>query len=146
MDISTATARVYLASAVVNRDDPEMAKLYGGERTPEQFEAFEDARSEIAWLAWEPYLFGPSLAKLLEDVSGLPTLIIWGCEDAVIPLSAGEVYSKGDCGLEAGVLDRCGHRPEIGEIADFAVCSRRACSASRTTSNFVSSGLARDSF
>ncbi|HKD65636.1 MAG TPA: alpha/beta hydrolase [Candidatus Binataceae bacterium] len=119
MDIFTVTARAYLASTVLDRDTPELAKLYGGERTPEQFEAFEDARSEIARLAWEPYLFSPSLPHLLEGVTGLPTLIIWGRQDPVVPASAGEAYSKVIAGSRLALLDRCGHRPEIEKTDDF---------------------------
>ncbi len=120
MDIFTVTARAYLSSTVLDRDNtPELAKLYGGERTPEQFEAFEDARSEIARLAWEPYLFSPSLPKLLEGVAGLPTLIVWGRQDPVIPLSAGELYNKSIAGSRLAVLDRCGHRPEIEKPGEF---------------------------
>ncbi len=120
MDIFTVTARAYLASTVLDPGNtPEFGKLYGGERTPEQFEAFEDARSEIARLAWEPYFFGNSLPKLLEGVSGLPTLIIWGRQDPVIPLSAGEAYNKAIAGSRLAVLDQCGHRPEIEKGAEF---------------------------
>jgi pimeloyl-ACP methyl ester carboxylesterase len=120
MDIFTQTARAYLAATVLDRDNtPEFGKLYGGERTPEQFEAFEDARSEIARLAWEPYFFGPSLPRLLEGVTGLPTLLIWGRQDPVIPLSAGEAYNKAITGSKLAVLDRCGHRPEIEKTAEF---------------------------
>jgi pimeloyl-ACP methyl ester carboxylesterase len=120
MDIFTLTARSYLSATVLDRDNtPELAKLYGGERTPEQFEAFEDARTEIARLAWEPYFFSPSLPKLLEGVAGLPTLIVWGRQDPVIPPSAGELYNKSIAGSKLAVLDRCGHRPEIEKTAEF---------------------------
>jgi pimeloyl-ACP methyl ester carboxylesterase len=120
MDIFTLTARSYLTATVLDANDtPELAKLYGGERTPEQFEAFEDARTEIARLAWEPYLFSPSLPKLLEGVTGLPTLIIWGRQDPVIPVSASELYNKSIAGSKLALLDRCGHRPEIEKTAEF---------------------------
>jgi pimeloyl-ACP methyl ester carboxylesterase len=120
MDIFTVTARTYLGNTVLDRDNtPEFNKLYGGERTPEQFEAFEDARSEIARLAWEPYLFNHSLPHHLEGVTGLPTLLIWGRQDQVIPLSAGEAYNKAIAGSKLAVLNQCGHRPEIEKTADF---------------------------
>ncbi len=120
MDIFTVTARAYLAATVLDQNNtPEFGKLYGGERTPEQFEAFEDARSEIARLAWEPYFFSNSLPKLLEGVSGLPALIIWGRQDPVIPVSAGEAYNKSIAGSKLAVLDQCGHRPEIEKTAEF---------------------------
>lgn len=120
MDIFTVTARTYLGNTVLDRDNtPEFNKLYGGERTPEQFEAFEDARTEIARLAWEPYFFSPSLPKLLEGVAGLPTLIIWGRQDPVIPASAGETYNKAIVGSKLALLDRCGHRPESEKTEEF---------------------------
>ncbi len=79
MDIFTVTARAYLGLTVHDREKtPEFNQLYGGERTPEQFVAFEDARSEIARLAWEPYFFSPSLPKLLEGVAEASALINWG--------------------------------------------------------------------
>src|ERR1700730_15951061 len=113
-DIFVVTQRTPLNLSIHDPDStPEFNQLYGGERTPEQFEAFEDARSEIARLAWEPYFFSHSLPKLLEGVAGLPTLIIWGRQDAVVPLSAGEAYHKAIAGSKLAVLDQCGHRPEI---------------------------------
>ena len=100
---------------------PEFAKLYGGQRTPEQFEAFEDARTENARLTWEPIMNNPALQHLLPGVSGLPTQIIWGREDAVVPVSAAESYRKGLSKTDAKltIYDHCGHRPEIEKSAEF---------------------------
>ena len=68
---------------------PEYNSLYGGgERTPAQLEAFEDARTETARLAWEPILNNPTLPYFLQGVKGLPTQLIWGREDRVVPVSA----------------------------------------------------------
>ncbi|MEW6299376.1 MAG: alpha/beta hydrolase [Thermodesulfobacteriota bacterium] len=120
MDMFTVTARAYLDASVHNaQDTPEFAKLYGGEQTPEQFEAWEDARAETARLAWQPYMYNPSLGPLLEGVTGLPTLIIWGKDDKVVPVSAAEVYKKSIAGSELVVFENCGHRPEIEKQAAF---------------------------
>ena len=73
MDMFTVSARAYLHASV---HDPaqtsEFPLLYGGAPTPEQFEAWEEARAETARLAWRPYLYNPSLGPLLEGVRGLP--------------------------------------------------------------------------
>ncbi len=62
-DVFSVTARTSLELSVYDAEaTPEFAKLYGGERTPEQFEAFEDARTENARLTWEPIMNNPSLA------------------------------------------------------------------------------------
>jgi pimeloyl-ACP methyl ester carboxylesterase len=119
-DLFTVPARSYLAASVHKIEGTaEFAKLYGGEQTPAQFEAWEDARAETSRLAWEPYMFNPSLPQLLEGIAGLPTLIVWGRQDAVVPVSAGELYHKSIPGSEFLVLDGCGHRPEIEKQAEF---------------------------
>jgi pimeloyl-ACP methyl ester carboxylesterase len=120
MDMFVVTARTYLNASV--RDSasvPEFASLYGGEETPGQFEAWEDARAESARLAWKPYMHNPSLGSLLEGISRLPTLIVWGRDDVVVPLSAGHRYNEAITGSELAVFDECGHRPEIEQTPQF---------------------------
>lgn len=121
MDMFGMSARSFLNASVKDPDNtPEFADLYGGEATPEQFEAWEDARAQASRLAWEPYMYNPSLAHLLEGVSGLPTLLIWGKQDEVVPISAGEVYHRSIQGSELVVFDDCGHRPEIEKSGEFS--------------------------
>ncbi|MEZ5428317.1 MAG: alpha/beta fold hydrolase [Pyrinomonadaceae bacterium] len=48
-----------------------------------------------------------------------PTLIIWGREDALIPLADGEKFNKGIKGSELAIFDNCGHVPQIEKAADF---------------------------
>ena len=120
LDLFIVTARTYLDASVHDASaTPEFGSLYGGEQTTEQFEAWEDARAESARLAWKPYMHNPSLPHLLEGVRGLPTLIVWGRDDRIIPLSAGEAYSRAITGSELLVLDNCGHRPEIEQTTRF---------------------------
>ena len=120
LDLFIVTARTYLDASVHDVSaTPEFGSLYGGEQTTEQFEAWEDARAESARLAWKPYMHNPSLPHLLEGVRGLPTLIVWGRDDRIIPLSAGEAYSRAITGSELLVLDNCGHRPEIEQTTRF---------------------------
>ena len=120
LDLFIVTARAYLDASVNDPSGtPEFASLYGGEETTDQFEAWEDARAESARLAWKPYMHNPSLPHLLEGVQGLPSLIVWGREDRIVPLSAGHVYNRAIAGSELLVLDDCGHRPEIEKTPEF---------------------------
>ncbi|MGH7934089.1 MAG: alpha/beta fold hydrolase [Candidatus Binataceae bacterium] len=122
MDIFAVTAHTELNASVHDHDaTPEFNKLYGGERSPEQFEAFEEARTENARLTWEPILHNPSLPHFLEGVKGLPVQIVWGKDDAIVPVSAAEAYHKALKNTEAKVTiyDQCGHRPEIEKSAEF---------------------------
>ncbi len=120
MDMFVVTARAYLNASVHDpANTPEFATLYGGDATPEQFEAWEDARAEAARLAWQPYMHNPSLGPLLEGISGLPTLLVWGREDRIVPNSAGHIYNRSIVGSELATFDGCGHRPEIEKSREF---------------------------
>ena len=124
LDLFILTARAYLDASVHDAAaTPEFASLYG-EETPEQFEAWEDARAESARLAWKPYMHNPSLPHLLEGVRGLPALILWGRDDRIVPVSAGYAYSRAIAGSELLVLDNCGHRPEIECTSEFVASVR----------------------
>ena len=119
-DMFQVTAKAYLDASVKDiQGTPEFAKLYGGEPTPEQFEAWEDARAESARVAWVPYMFNPSLGPLLTCGDQVKTLILWGRDDQIAPVSAAAVYQKSIAGSELIVLDGCGHRPEVEQTHTF---------------------------
>ena len=120
LDLFIVTARAYLDASVHDAAATrEFASLYGGKETTDQFEAWEDARAEAARLAWKPYMHNPSLPHLLEGVYGLPTLIIWGRQDRIIPLSAGQAYNRAISGSELLIFEDCGHRPEVERTSEF---------------------------
>ena len=67
-DLFTVPALVYLRDSV--RDVADIAGVSArftmADVSEAQYEAFEDARAETARLAWQPYMFNPSLPHLLE--------------------------------------------------------------------------------
>jgi pimeloyl-ACP methyl ester carboxylesterase len=120
MDMFTVPAAIYLRESVRDpAQTPEYPALYGGGTSPEQYEAFEDARAETARLAWQPYMFNPSLPHLLEGAVNAPTLLVWGRDDRVVPISASQVFQKSIKNSRTVVLDRCGHRPEVERSEQF---------------------------
>lgn len=48
-----------------------------------------------------------------------PTLIIWGKQDGLLPVSDGEKFNKGITNSEFVVFDNCGHVPQTEKAADF---------------------------
>ena len=106
------------ASVLDSEKTPEFGQLFGG-IGPEQFELWEDARAQTARLAWQPYMHNPSLTHLLEAVDTLPTLLVWGKQDRVVPLNAGEIYNKSIKDSKLLVFEQCGHRPEIEKSPEF---------------------------
>ena len=72
-----------------------------------------------ARLVWKPYMRSHTLAGLLRGVA-TPTLVVWGRDDAIIPLSVCRRYADAIPGARATVLDRCGHMPEMEQPEAFA--------------------------
>jgi pimeloyl-ACP methyl ester carboxylesterase len=48
-----------------------------------------------------------------------PTLIVWGREDGLTPLSLGERFKREIRGSELLVIEKCGHVPQIEKAAEF---------------------------
>ena len=82
------TIRTHLRATVADPGTAEFGSIYGGEMTPEQFEAFEDARAESARIGWEPYMHNPSLPYLLRGVKNVSTLLVRGSEDRIVQRAA----------------------------------------------------------
>ena len=62
----------------------------------------------------------PILPHLLPRLINLPSLIVWGLDDSIVPLSAGELYHSSIPGSELVVMEQCGHRPDIEKPAEVA--------------------------
>ena len=119
-DLFKVPALVYLRESVRDPErTPEFATLYGGGTSPEQYEAFEDARAETARLAWQPYMFNPSLPHLLEGTANSPSLIVWGRNDQVVPISTAGVYQRSMKNSRVVIFEACGHRPEVEASEGF---------------------------
>jgi len=96
----------------------EYAQYYGKEWTPEEEEQVEINREMAARLLWKPYMRSHTLAALLRGIA-TPTLLVWGREDTIIPLSACRLYQQAIPGATAKILDRCGHMPELEQPDAF---------------------------
>lgn len=91
---------------------------YTRQLTPEE-QTVEHANREMASrLCWNPYLHNFSLPYYLRKVS-TPTLIIWGREDAIIPVECGALYQRALPHATLKVIDHCGHSPAIEKPQAF---------------------------
>jgi pimeloyl-ACP methyl ester carboxylesterase len=119
MDIFPITIRTHLLATVADpANSPEFSRLYGGEMTPEVFEAFEDARAETARIGWEPYMHDPSLQYRLRGIK-TPTLLVWGTADKVLPRGCIDAYKAAITGAQVAIVEKAGHRPEIENSTEF---------------------------
>jgi pimeloyl-ACP methyl ester carboxylesterase len=60
-----------------------------------------------------------SLPHLLHRLKKLKTLIVWGREDAIVPISAGDAYQQAIIGSQLHIIEQCGHRPEVEKTTEF---------------------------
>jgi pimeloyl-ACP methyl ester carboxylesterase len=119
-DIFLVVSRDYITRSVADpASTPEFKQVCPDTPTPEQTEAWELAREETCRLTWKPYMHYPALPQLVRRLKRLPTLIIWGRQDAIVPLSAGQAYHEAIQGSRLVVINNCGHRPEIEKPDEF---------------------------
>jgi pimeloyl-ACP methyl ester carboxylesterase len=92
----------------------------------EQLFAAMKNRLTLAKLAWQPRLYNRDLHKWLHRIS-VPTLLLWGDRDKVIPSAYGPAYQRLIPGAKLHVFKDCGHLPQmertddyVGEIVAFA--------------------------
>jgi pimeloyl-ACP methyl ester carboxylesterase len=87
-------------------------------RTPAE-EAVQWSNREMASrLCWKPYMHNPKLPEYLRLVQ-VPTLIVWGRQDRIVPLACGEVYQEVLQGSTLHVIDQCGHVPHREKTQEF---------------------------
>lgn len=113
---------------------PEYGQYYGRAWTPEEEDQIEGNREMVARVAWKPYLRSHTLAALLGGVA-TPTLLVWGREDGIIPLSACQLYQRAIKGSRVHILDQCGHLPDMEKPAELVhiVLSFLATQSARPT-------------
>lgn len=120
LDMFLITAREYFEENFVDfNSTPEYSTAYPAEPTPEQVELWECSREESARLTWRPYMYHAALPHLLGRLQDLPTLLVWGEQDGVIPVSAGEVYQQAIQGARLEIIPNCGHHPEMEQTDEF---------------------------
>ena len=88
------------------------------EMTPEEALVDFSNREMASRLLWRPYMHNPSLPHYLADVA-TPTLVVWGRQDAIVPLECGELFHRALGNSKLQVIDNCGHSPQIEKPVEF---------------------------
>ncbi|MBI3325370.1 MAG: alpha/beta fold hydrolase [Nitrospinae bacterium] len=97
---------------------PDYETLVDRKLTPEEEDAQWRNREMASRLCWKPYLHNPKLPAYLRGVK-IPTLIVWGRQDAIIPLNCGELYHQALSHSTLHVIDSCGHSPGVEKPQEF---------------------------
>lgn len=93
--------------------------LFGRKPSPEEREAQQINREAAIRYCWKPYMHDPSLPELLLRLRKIPTLIVWGREDKIIPPECAELYHQAIAGSRLALIERAGHFPHLEQPAEF---------------------------
>ncbi len=92
-------------------EEAAFAAVYGDVST-DQLEAWDIAREMSFRVAWKPYMYNQTLPHLLGGVR-TPALIIWGDDDRIVPISAGQAYARALREATFTSIPACGHFAEM---------------------------------
>jgi pimeloyl-ACP methyl ester carboxylesterase len=92
-------------------DQAAFTAVYG-DVTTDQLEAWDIAREMSFRTAWKPYMYSQTLPHLLGGVR-CPALIIWGDDDRIVPVSAGQAYARALHDATMTTIPECGHFAEM---------------------------------
>jgi pimeloyl-ACP methyl ester carboxylesterase len=93
--------------------------LYGGEFTDEVLLQWDLNREMVARVSWKPYMYSRQMSPLLAEVD-VPTLLVWGDHDAVVPLDCAEQYRAALPDARLEVVGGCGHAVDLEQPETLA--------------------------
>ena len=100
---------------------PEVAKLMFHDpsqapnpaaMTDEQSTVLAADRIAHAMYTWDPYMHNPKLRYRLHRID-VPTLLVWGASDGVVPVAYAEAYGALIPGARLAVIPNAGHLPHM---------------------------------
>ncbi|MEW6732247.1 MAG: alpha/beta hydrolase [Acidobacteriota bacterium] len=96
-----------IAQALVQDDPPE-----------EMLMLLLKAMEALARIGWNPYLHNPKLHGRLHRIN-IPTLILWGENDQLVPPIYGEAFRDAIANSELVLIKNCGHLPIFEQTEKF---------------------------
>ena len=92
---------------------------FGEEPELEQLLAWDLNREMTTRVTWKPYMHNSALPHLLPTVQ-TPTLLVWGSQDRIVPLEAGQLYADALPNAQLEVVDGAGHWLELERPDELA--------------------------
>ena len=124
-DMFLVIARDFMTASVLDPErTPEFDDYCPETPSTELAEQWEVNREEASRLSWKPYMYYAGLPHLLPRLKDLPTMLIWGKQDGIVPVSAAHVYQESIPGSRLELIDDCGHQPEVEQTDRFVALMR----------------------
>jgi pimeloyl-ACP methyl ester carboxylesterase len=108
--------------------DPERAARRLGDMAKVDMNIVAKNRNTVTRLAYRPRFHNPGLAKWLHRIT-VPTLLVWGEKDGLVPSEFGAAYRAAIPGSRLVVLKHAGHAPFDEQKDAFLAMFREFCRA-----------------
>ena len=89
-------------------DESKFDEIFTPNPSDETRALWDYSREMTARIAWKPWMFSRSLPPLLTAVR-VPTLLVWGSHDRVVPVSTGQLYERALQNARLEIVQDCGH-------------------------------------
>jgi pimeloyl-ACP methyl ester carboxylesterase len=86
----------------------EYQRIYGAAPIQDFGGVREAGRTMAMRMCFKPYMYDPALPGMLAKIR-VPTLIVWGNDDRIVPLECATLFQQAIPGAELKILDQCGH-------------------------------------
>ncbi|MBV8777033.1 MAG: alpha/beta fold hydrolase [Alphaproteobacteria bacterium] len=90
--------------------DPQRAARRLGDMAAIDADLLVKNRTTVTRLAYRPRFYNPALEKWLHRIT-VPTLLVWGDKDGLVPRPFGDAYAAAIPGSRLVVLEHAGHAP-----------------------------------
>jgi pimeloyl-ACP methyl ester carboxylesterase len=116
----------YVKAAFHDRD--AYTAIYGETYEDDTLLQWDINREMVVRVAWKPYMYNRQMAPLLSELA-VPTLLVWGEHDAVVPFECAEHYARLLPEARIEVVAGCGHAVDMERPSDLAALVRRHAGA-----------------
>ena len=103
--------------------DPEHAaeyqRIYGNAPIQDFGGIREFGRTMTMRMCFKPYMYDPSLPGMLGKIR-VPTLLVWGEDDAIVPLECGQMYQQAIPDAQLRTIANCGHFAHLEQPQELA--------------------------
>lgn len=123
-DQALVNTQVYIQTGL--QDPGAFEAVFGREPSVDQLEQWEINREMTFRIAWQPYMYSQTLPHLLGCVD-TPTLVVWGDQDRIVPLSAGERYAGALPNARLEIVRGGGHFLDLERPDELATLIARFC-------------------
>jgi pimeloyl-ACP methyl ester carboxylesterase len=105
-------------------DQDAYVAIYGDTYEDDLLVQWDMNREMIVRVAWKPYMYNRQMAPLLGELH-VPTLLVWGEHDAVVPLECAQRYAELLPDARIEIVAGSGHAVDMERPAELAALVRR---------------------